>query len=524
MVKNASAPGADASANNTNNTPSADKGESNESKADSLSLLPAASGGVVQSKAAPAATSYPAASTNYSHWSSKKKKPAPEGLSEMIGKVWKALDLEALRKFCALEIDDFREYGQRFYQIGKPNRIFYYKDNASPVLAVAHMDSVQSERWMGYSVGIPGETVVYSPVLDDRLGVYIILDLLPKLGIVTDILLTNDEESGGSTADVFDESCCADKKRKFNWMVEFDRTGSDVVTYSYTCKELEELLTDHGFLDVNRGAFTDICRLTHLECKGFNVGVGYKDYHNRGAYALMSQMVYNVACFVLFYESLKDTHLPHDPKSTGYSYSSYNGYGGNYDSKPHDKDRLWFTDPNTKVRRMRTAEELAAYDAEKAKELQKKVEGQAEDEERSWLDDIFGPTDEEAAELYGPETETFEPLKLSDVIDNWLTDQEQDLLKEGLLLEWDKIAEGDLEPVETDWLKYYKWVELLDRIEKAQEFVDTQNSIRAVENEGIPEGVIDGETIEMPVHLDDSEPYRRNGMLPNWSEAGSMLD
>ena len=45
--------------------------------------------------------------------------------------------------------------------------------------------------------------MVHSGALDDRLGAYIILDLLPKLGINVDVLLTVGEEQGRSTANFF---------------------------------------------------------------------------------------------------------------------------------------------------------------------------------------------------------------------------------------------------------------------------------------------------------------------------------
>jgi len=155
--------------------------------------------------------------------------------------------------------------------------------------------------------------VIYSPTLDDRLGVYIILELLPKLGVTCDWLLTNYEESGNSTASQFSAY------KQYNWMFSFDRKGYDVVTYQYQDRKLKKLLNKHGFI-VASGSYSDISSLEHLGCKGMNFGCGYHEYHSPNAYAVMSQLIYQVTLFVRFYNSIKNTQLRHVKEYDKYTY------------------------------------------------------------------------------------------------------------------------------------------------------------------------------------------------------------
>ncbi len=53
------------------------------------------------------------------------------------------------------------------------------------------------------------------------------------MGINVDVLLTTGEEMGQSSAAYFDPG-----EKKYNWMFQFDRGGTDVVTYDYGDKSL----------------------------------------------------------------------------------------------------------------------------------------------------------------------------------------------------------------------------------------------------------------------------------------------
>lgn len=182
---------------------------------------------------------------------------------------------------------------------------YAWKNNGSNILAVAHCDFVNvkglSKRVGGY---IKDGPIVLSPRLDDRLGVWLILDVLHNLGLHYDILLTTDEEIGRSTAGMFIE-------KEYNWVFQFDRRGTDAVTYDYKC--MDDAVRKHFKLGI--GSFSDICS---LEQPGVNVGTGYYEEHTSTCYADLRDTQRQVKQFVNFYDEFKDvkfTHVP-TPKTT----------------------------------------------------------------------------------------------------------------------------------------------------------------------------------------------------------------
>lgn len=190
---------------------------------------------------------------------------------------------------------------------GSDGRFYHYKDNGSKVLAVAHLDSVQDHPTCQVTETEAGPLVT-SGALDDRLGAYVILDLLPRLGITCDWLLTTDEEIGASTASEF--GWADDERKPYNWMISFDRGGTDVVMYQYETDLLARMVEDAG-ARVGIGSFSDICYLDHLGCAGFNWGVGYQDYHGPRSHAWLMDTFRMVGSFVDFYAAHHDEFLAH---------------------------------------------------------------------------------------------------------------------------------------------------------------------------------------------------------------------
>jgi hypothetical protein len=177
------------------------------------------------------------------------------------------------------------------------------RDNAT-VLAVAHCDSVANVRTQFGIVELVEETLVFSPQLDDRLGVFTILDMLPALGIDVDILLTDNEESGASTAKDFTTT------KKYNWMVEFDRRGENAVCYQY--KDMHKLA--EPFFDVQYGSVSDISLMSSLGVLGINVGVGYESEHTNRCLCVLEVYLRQIARFVAFYKTYADQHLAYKPE------------------------------------------------------------------------------------------------------------------------------------------------------------------------------------------------------------------
>jgi hypothetical protein len=222
-------------------------------------------------------------------------------------------DPSALSKICALpetrfgrEFDMHKRTTEITRGIDKGQDYHFFKDNGSSVLAVAHLDTVgPANTREAHFVNTEAGPVIFSRALDDRLGAYIILDLLPALGLEYDILLTVGEESGCSTAQFFVPD------RQYDWMIEFDRGGTDVVMYQYEDKETKEMVEDCGAV-VGDGIFSDICYLDHLDIKGFNWGVGYQDYHGPRAHAFINDTITMVSHYMLFHEQNEGTYMPHD--------------------------------------------------------------------------------------------------------------------------------------------------------------------------------------------------------------------
>jgi len=191
---------------------------------------------------------------------------------------------------------------------------FYaFKDNGSQILAVAHLDTVVRHKTREASFTDTADgPVIFSGALDDRLGAYTILQLLPALGINVDVLLTTGEESGQSTAQDFTPP------REYNWMIEFDRGGTDVVMYQYEDTETKQMVKATG-ADVGIGIFSDISYMDFLEIKGFNWGVGYQDYHGPRSHAFLMDYWQMVAYYLDFHERNADVYLPHDRLAKPYS-------------------------------------------------------------------------------------------------------------------------------------------------------------------------------------------------------------
>lgn len=220
--------------------------------------------------------------------------------------------LKQLRKTCLAQITAFERLGDVEQT---PHGPLIHIDRGSKVLAVAHLDHVVKTR------PVMRDTVISCGQLDDRLGAWVILFLLPYLGINVDVLLTDSEETGQSTAQYFVPP------KDYNWVVEFDRRGTDVVLYQYDSPSNRELLEEAGF-SIGVGSFSDISYLD-IGVSGFNIGVGYHNEHTRFCYADLRDTIDNVALFADFYRLHADTLIPAPRFDDGYSadFDHYNLYG-----------------------------------------------------------------------------------------------------------------------------------------------------------------------------------------------------
>ena len=223
------------------------------------------------------------------------------------------IDYKIMENFCLADVDQFKAIkGAQTFDT--PDGPLIYFDNGSDILAVAHLDSVQTKAKHFYHVIIGNDDIVFNAQLDDRLGAYIIMNLLPSLGIAVDVLLTWGEEVGKSTAKYFKPD------KTYKWMVQFDRMGDDVVHYMYGEEKFKKALKDAGFTGIQYGMKSDICYLEHLGCRGFNLGIGYEDYHDVWAKADMDVVRDQVNIFREFYHRNKKKHWKYEkPKPHVYT-------------------------------------------------------------------------------------------------------------------------------------------------------------------------------------------------------------
>lgn len=225
-------------------------------------------------------------------------------------RIKRAFSLPDLQRVCTLPEVEFGEaYDMETVHVEQrlPDEDFYhFKDNGSKILAVAHLDTVQPARRRDCNLmETASGPVIYSGALDDRLGAYIILELLPALGLKFDWLLSVGEEDCMSTAEFFTT------EKDYNWVIEFDRGGTDVVMYQYDDWFTSEAVKDSG-ARVGQGIFTDICVLEHLGVKAFNWGTGYQDYHSPRSHAFLDDTFMMVGHFLRFHEAWKDEEMVHD--------------------------------------------------------------------------------------------------------------------------------------------------------------------------------------------------------------------
>lgn len=247
--------------------------------------------------------------------------------NSLHNRVRRAFDRPALKRVCEMhELDFPTHYPDLKIEIveeRKHNNFYYFADHGSDILFVAHLDTVVAhEQRLADFAETKAGPVIHCGSLDDRLGAYIGLELLPALGLTFDWLLTVGEESGQSTAEFFDP-----KGKEYKWVIEFDRKGTDVVMYQYDDTDTRKLVRECG-AKTGHGSFSDIAELEHLGVKCFNWGAGYDgNYHSVKGYAYLEDTYLMVGNFIKFWWANKDTRLPHEKKKYGKSHGGY-GWGG----------------------------------------------------------------------------------------------------------------------------------------------------------------------------------------------------
>ncbi len=172
-------------------------------------------------------------------------------------------------------------------------RIFI--DNSSDILFVAHVDTVLPPK-----IKKRTKKRLHASGLDDRLGCLLAYELGTELQ--ADILLTDDEEKCCSTAQYH---IC----KNYNWVVEFDRAGNDVVTYGNESYAFNQALLKYWNLGF--GSYSDIADLPTTACC-FNLGIGYQHAHSKDSYVDLKVLAVQIIKFKDFYEKYNATKFVAD--------------------------------------------------------------------------------------------------------------------------------------------------------------------------------------------------------------------
>lgn len=209
-------------------------------------------------------------------------------------------------KVCKMTQKDLKEYAKNTllkfgYQKVTVADGFIYAQGELPILLVAHLDTVHKE--------LP-KTIYYDKIKqilsspegiggDDRCGVYMIFEIIKHHKC--SVLFCEDEEIGAQGAEKFIRSK-ASHGLEFNYIMEFDRKGSnDAVFYDCNNDEFEKFITK-GFYKTAFGSFSDISVIApDLGCAAVNLSCGYYNAHTKDEYVVWGEMQKSIleACNII---------------------------------------------------------------------------------------------------------------------------------------------------------------------------------------------------------------------------------
>jgi hypothetical protein len=187
-------------------------------------------------------------------------------------------------------------------RFGQVARYKLHRDGAS-ILGVAHCDFVE-DAW-SYPTYFDNHTKIQAGQVDDRVGVWLLLDVLPNLpGMPAfDYLLTTDEEIGRSSAQEVEEDL------KYNWTFQFDRRGTDFVDYDKASQKFIDLFALVTGIPHGIGSFSDICYLPNSCGSRVNIGTGYHREHSPDAWVDLVECASQVERFVEFASAYAHTQF-----------------------------------------------------------------------------------------------------------------------------------------------------------------------------------------------------------------------
>lgn len=247
-------------------------------------------------------------------------------------------------KICKMSQANLKKYvANRLRETHKDITIgdgFVYAQGTFPVLLVAHLDTVHDNLpdIIMYDANLKVISAPNGIGGDDRCGVYMIFKVLEKFNC--SVLFCEDEEKGAIGAGKFIQTDLA-ASLKFNYIIEFDRKGSnDAVFYDCANQKFEDFICE-DFYESSWGTFSDISVLApFIGCAAVNLSCGYHNAHSKDEYVILPQMDASIeaACKILErtteddkFEYIKAKYSYGSGSYRKYSYSNYSGYNNNMD-------------------------------------------------------------------------------------------------------------------------------------------------------------------------------------------------
>jgi len=213
-----------------------------------------------------------------------------------------------------------------------------YVDNDSPIMLVAHMDTITRNAKLKFRVKHNRITARNSVLgADDRAGVYAIMELLQmckdnKIPMPS-VLFTNYEESGMQGVDAFIKTKKMEKN--MNIFIELDRRGRDEYVYYFhgMPKEVATWVESFGFKK-DHGSMSDVMSLTEeYSIPHVNLSVGYYDQHTSREMLRPNELQETIdKVFAMICDPLEELHVVDGSawNMYNYGYGDYGDYGGSY--------------------------------------------------------------------------------------------------------------------------------------------------------------------------------------------------
>lgn len=200
-----------------------------------------------------------------------------------------------------------KAFDYKVKRFGEGNHSCLYFKGSTPVLLVAHLDTVHKQLCTDivYKKNKNTKNIYISSPQgiggDDRCGIIMILDILTNTKHRPSILFTCGEEIGGLGATTFIRNV---KRLNVNLIVELDRHGyNDVVRYSDDNEALTRAFESVGYVEAS-GSFTDISIICpHFKLSGVNLSCGYYRAHTIDEYIILNEMQESTKRLIKFLDS-----------------------------------------------------------------------------------------------------------------------------------------------------------------------------------------------------------------------------